>query len=174
MATLLTNTQDEELRALQDLYRGTSAPPLGILPEDVVLRLSKVLVAALASQGVTVQVPQAVRYVNSIPWFYWLSLLTTLDSLVDTQPTSGIFTMPQLEVLTLATQKFAYERPEKPMGITDGLARDVARVLFESMPGMEADFLSNSGLTILEAMKANPFVLWVETIRNINSNHTFP
>jgi hypothetical protein len=170
MATLLTAAQSAELLALQELYRGVPANPQGLIPEDVVKRVADVMVPALDALGFTYEKQTVITNISQRPWLFWASLVALLDD----NATGYIFQIQgNWEFwLNVLIPSLTSQPPEKPMGLSDGLAVEVAKALKE-LPGLEEDFSRGGGATILEAIKQAPLVLMLETIRNINSNYTF-
>lgn len=171
MATLLTAAQDAELLALQELYRGTSAPPQGLIPEDVVRRFSKVVVDALNSIGaLSGELSDAIQRSSQQPWYYWSLLIEILDL----NAVGNVFQIADNRTfwLSVLLPSLLTQPPERPMGLPDGLAVEVAKALKE-LPGLELAFQESAGLTVLEAIKQAPVPLWIEVIRNISANYTF-
>jgi hypothetical protein len=167
MATFLTPAQDAELLSLEELYRGTSAPPQGLVPEDVIRRLVKVISDATGSVGVIPGMEAA----NQRPWLYFAALVTYLDYAAVGYVFQEDWQWENWEDHVLP--KLLNEVPEKPMGLPDGLATLVARILVSALPGLQDDFVRASGLSVLEAIQQAPVVVWIESIRNINANFTF-
>lgn len=170
MANLLTQAQSDELLAIENLYRGVpAASPQGLINADVLMRVAKVLVPAVASIGVTTTVASALEHLGQRPWLYW----ATLVNILDLTATGYIF---QVEANwefweNVLIPSLANQPPERPMGLTDGLAVEMVKALKE-LPGLETDF-AHEGVTLLEAVNQAPVVLMIEVIRNINANYQF-
>lgn len=170
MATLLTAAQSAELLALQELYRGVPGNPQGLIPEDVAKRVANVMVPALDAIGFTYEKQDVITNISQQPWLFWAALVALLDD----NAAGYIF---QIQAnwefwLNVLIPSLTNQPPEKPMGLPDGLAVEVAKALKE-LPGLEDDFSRGGGATVLEAISQAPLVLMLESIRNINSNYTF-
>jgi hypothetical protein len=173
MATLLTDAQRTELRAVLNLYRGIpTASHQGIVPDEVVQRVARVMAPAMTAVGATVQLQQAITHISEQPWLYFASLLTFLDYAADDWILDSFENWTFWEWVLIPSLTAA--RMERSMGLPDGLAVGVAKALSE-IPNstLAADTAHSGGISILEAVKQAPIALMLGVILDVNATRDF-